>query len=408
MINLPKKTTKSIKHPLPMQYMGSKLRIADWIMDEIEANFGEKCTFVDLMSGTGAIAHHANLRGYEIVANDIQPYSFLILKSLFVDDKSGIDSIIDSLKKVDVSTLLSNRDHAEANLNKEKEFELNYKKDDFDWEAYKKFCDQTVMSTIGSSKKFDLFSRYYPNTYFGIRQCLELDAIQKIAHNLPEPLRTHVIAATVSTMTYLVSSTTHLAQYLKPSSRLTAQHLIRRRSMRIIDHTIERLESLKDYPTPIKSQVYNLDYKALLKNSSIKKGVVYADPPYFKEHYSRYYHLLDTFALYDFPELTFNGRINEVTVGRYRNDRIVSDFGLKSKVSHAFDELFRLSSLKLLDVALSYANTSLLDSDAIIKLAKKYNYSCRLKEISLMHSGQGQATRNKQVTEYLFLFKYGS
>jgi adenine-specific DNA-methyltransferase len=397
------------KHPLPMQYLGSKLRISKWILDEIEANFGKKQRFIDLMSGTGAVAYEAALRGYQIIANDIQPYSYIVLKSVFQDSKAGIPQLINNLMEYmdNEAVLLKGRQHATNDLKEELWFQEELIKGHIDWRRYHAFCERTAKDPGSSTKRFDLFSTYYPSTYFGVRQCLELDAIQEFASILPDDLKTHLIASAVSSMTFLVSSTTHLAQFLKPSSDTTASHLLRRRSLSILDETIKRLRALADYPTPIESVVFNTDYREVLRTTDKNHGVVYADPPYFKEHYSRYYHVLDTFALYDFPELSFNRRINAVTVGRYRENRIVSDFGLKSKVSGAFDELFALSAEKDLDVALSYASTSLLSADHIVGLANKYNYDAKIETKALLHSGQGQAMRNKKVTEYLFLFKYG-
>lgn len=401
--------TGKLKHPLPMQYLGSKLRISKWILDEIEGYFGKNERFIDLMSGTGAVAHEANLRGYKITANDIQPYSYIVLKSVFKDEKTNLSRLLSDFADYfkDDSVLLRGREHCTNNLAIERQFQTDLLAGKLDWQKYKKFCTETAQNPPLVTKRYDLFSTYYPNTYFGVRQCLELDAIQEFAADLPDELKTHLIASVVSSMTFLVSSTTHLAQFLKPSSETTAAHLIRRRSLSIIDESLKRLRSLAEYPTPAESIVSNADYRDVLKSVDTKEGVVYADPPYFKEHYSRYYHVLDTFALYDFPELSFNSRLGTTTVGRYRENRITSDFGLKSKVSNAFDELFLLSAEKGLNVALSYASTSLLSAEHIVELSRKYGYESKIKVKTLLHSGQGQATRNKKVTEYLFLFKYG-
>ena len=50
-----------------------------------------------------------------------------------------------------------------------------------------------------------------------------------------------------------------------------------------------------------------------LPQSKTRPSVVYADPPYTRDHYSRYYHLLDTLLLYDYPD--------PVGKGQYRLDR---------------------------------------------------------------------------------------
>jgi adenine-specific DNA-methyltransferase len=119
------------------------------------------------------------------------------------------------------------------------------------------------------------------------------------------------------------------------------EHLIKRRRFDIVKSVIARLKKLKDCKLP-HGEVFCGDFKELFKKLSPgKKWLIYADPPYFKEHYSRYYHLLDTFYLYDYPVLTYNPRTESTTIGRYRIDRTVSDFGLKSKVKTAFEVLFK-------------------------------------------------------------------
>ena len=61
------------------------------------------------------------------------------------------------------------------------------------------------------------------------------------------------------------------------------------------------------------------------------QAVVYADPPYSKEHYSRYYHVLETLERYDYPEAT--------GVGRYRPDRFRTPFSVKTEVEGAIRRL---------------------------------------------------------------------
>lgn len=167
---------------------------------------------------------------------------------------------------------------------------------------------------------------------------------------------------------------------------------------------LEKLSEMKN--RPIAEAVHQMDYLEALDLLNLgPDDIVYVDPPYFKEHYSRYYHVLDTFYLYDYPELTFNPRINDVTVGRYRKERLISDFGKKAKVRSAFNNIFVKIGQSGSTLALSYAQTSLISKDELISMAS----SLGLRLIShegfvIMHSGQGQP-RNQQVEDYLLLFR---
>lgn len=395
-----------------MQYLGSKQRISGWILDQIEAEFGSRSFFVDLMSGSGAVSHEALSRGMRIYANDIQPYSYAVLKSAFQVPKAGIKALIATVESTsfDDEDLLEGREELSEYLAREMYYLNQRQSPDFDWESYQEFCKGPFLTTSGKTNvaTFDLFSTYYANSYFGVRQCLEIDALRQLAAQLDQDAASHLIASITSAMTFLSSSTTHLAQFLKPSSDKNARDLLDRRSRSVVHAVLDKLRALEEYePTPV-GDVTNLDFEDALGQLDVpgKSGIVYADPPYFKEHYSRYYHVLDTLVLYDYPELTFNSRLNRTTVGRYRENRIRSKFGLKSQVSGAFGRLFELAAAKSLDVALSYADTSLLPADAIVRLAEAHGYVSKIHETQLRHSGQGQVQTRGTVTEYLFLFKF--
>ena len=401
-----------ISNPLPMQYLGSKARLAEWIFAYTKRFFPSTTHFLDLFSGSGTMSHCANQKGYSIIANDVQEYTGLILQSLLVHPREGLLKLAEEVESITISTLLnSGRSGARDYLQREKEF---FNGEYQDWKEYQSFCKNTPVidgsseeiSNLRSLNEWNLFWRYYANTYFGVRQSLELDSIAELANSLPLYLGRHLLAATISVMTFAVSSTTHLAQFLKSKSDVSTTNLIRRRRKSIATLVADRLRAVSNYPLPKKEAlVFTDEYEeAIRKVSFTKDYVVYLDPPYFKEHYSRYYHVLETYALYDYPEMTYNDRMGCVTMGRYRSDRYVSKFGLKSEVESAFNNLFVLLKEANANIVLSYANSSLVQSDTIVKLASEVGYSVKRKKKSLMHSGQGQP-RNKSVEEYLFLME---
>lgn len=109
--------------------------------------------------------------------------------------------------------------------------------------------------------------------------------------------------------------------------------------------------------------------------------IVYADPPYTRDHYSRFYHVLETLCLMDFPKIskTKKNGTERLSRGLYREDRTQSDFCIKSRAPRAFDELFRLVSEKNKILVLSYSpydkskGTSKSCRDWLIKwISKKY------------------------------------
>jgi adenine-specific DNA-methyltransferase len=81
---------------------------------------------------------------------------------------------------------------------------------------------------------------------------------------------------------------------------------------------------------------------------------VYADPPYSKDHYSRYYHVLETLTRYDHP--------GAVGKGRYRPDRFATPFSLKTRVEAAMDELCGAVAERGHTFILSYPSNGLLNA----------------------------------------------
>ncbi|KTC96634.1 DNA adenine methylase [Legionella feeleii] len=401
-----------IKFPLPMQYMGGKGRIVDKILDGISSRFTKTNKFIDLFAGSGVVSFEAMLRGYQVSANDIQPYSSVVLSSMLNFSLDGIDYLINKLSNISDNEIFSHaRNNYLADYNIERNFINDLNKNLFNWDNYRNFCESTFLcsgkkSEIDYLKKHEqwsLFLAYYRNTYFGIKQSAEIDYLRELSEGLDENLKCHLMASVISSLTYCVSSTTHLAQFLKPTTEKNTICLLKKRALKITDMVIQRLKLLKKLNFYRGGVVLNSDFKDAIKDLNLSSNcIVYADPPYFKEHYSRYYHVLDTFVLYDYPELTFNKRINGITKGRYRKNRIVSDFGKKNTARNAFSELCDSCNIYGNKLAISYACSSIVEKDFFYNIAKEKHLDLNVLEFELVHTGQGQA-RHKKVTEFLFL-----
>ena len=104
-------------------------------------------------------------------------------------------------------------------------------------------------------------------------------------------------------------------------------------------------------------QVIRADYAdalASLENVS----VVYADPPYTRDHYSRFYHVLETMCLWDDPGVsTTRIRASNAILSRgmYRADRHQSPFCIKSQAPEAFAKLFSAVERMNAPLVLSYS-----------------------------------------------------
>lgn len=403
-----------------LQYMGSKARIISQVTCAIK-EFAPK-RVIDLFAGTGSVGFSLK-QETDVVSNDLELYAYVINEAILNGcDFTEMDQVAFE-ESVDHQYALLAASFADP-LHEEAAF---FEVGSCDWEEYKRFCESTpavgyethmphfdsMNQLIGSLKSgkelpFDcLFSIYYANTYFGLAQCCEIDAIHSSIESLPERRSKNVMkAALMSAMSDNASTTTHFAQYLKVNSARSCTNLIEKRKASIRSGFFNKLTEFRELgllssPAPT-SICLNLDYlEALDSLNEEDRTVVYADPPYFKEHYSRYYHVLNTLCLYDYPAVALNPQTQDPSIGRYRQERNSSDFGKKSRALPAFKALIIKCWDKGFDLVISYSSNSIVSIDDIVAIMKQY-FVVTVKQIPLKHSNQGRAFRGgDKVKEYI-------
>ena len=211
----------------------------------------------------------------------------------------------------------------------------------------------------------------------------------------------------------------HMAQPLSPVKNI-ARHL-KQRSKSIFPLLIKKLgefvvfSSTEKHSNEFKHKIYNLDIKDITKgeifnNKKIK--MIYADPPYTDMQYSRYYHLLNVAANYDFPMPTISR--GKFTSGLYTEGRNQSDLSKKSTAKLRIEELCRYCKDNNITLALSYAypedrinqktNRYTVSIEDLISLAKHIfgSNNVSIAEESYKHANHRNST-TKNVFEYLII-----
>jgi adenine-specific DNA methylase len=125
-----------------------------------------------------------------------------------------------------------------------------------------------------------------------------------------------------------------------------------------------------------------MDYVQALDLFGAGSAVVYADPPYTRDHYSRFYHVLETMCLRDnpVPSRVIKGGSRVLSRGVYREDRHQSPFCIRSAAPGAFKALFNGARSFNLPIVLSYSpheegdgtHPRVVSMQQIVELAKKY------------------------------------
>jgi adenine-specific DNA-methyltransferase len=400
-----------------IRYLGNKRRLAPRIGELVRGVLHPGGTVVDLFAGSSAVGRYL-LPDYRVVANDVECYSYCIAKALIEDSGVGLSAR--------ESRRLLYR-HYERNLNQLMAAFSGYldKEKDFlgrprAFRKYRDFCRHTpyvrtyrntevasrTTSVFRQSEEgvggfpYSLFSTYFMNAYFGVRQCLQIDSIRYSIDQAAGPhcepkdrvLFHQLVTALLYSLSHCVSSPGHFAQHAVSNNGAIHQYLLRERSKDMWSCFLGYIKQL--FSRPVENGHVNLAVQepalSLLVPSSphhetiSNDSIIYADPPYTADHYSRYYHVLNTLVLYDYPAC--EGR------GRYRTGRYASPFSLRSQAKRQLGLLISKAANASVPVILSYLDDALVDLDAVADLCGMHFGTVDAIEVDYNHSNQGRAT----------------
>jgi len=438
--------------------MGAKSRVIPGFLDTVLAEELEPGdTVVDLMAGSGVVSAFCAGR-YRVFANDVQLYSTVIARSLIEHHPDTKPSLLATLDVVeDLSEVFSqNLERLSAAyapaLEEERRFLAEYRDTGGEgkWPSrYRNFlerarrlwpgCRVPARSRLyGGAREIlgraaqearredptlrpaSLATTYWGNVYFGLEQAIEIDSLRAAIADLDghdelaEARRTHYLSALLHAASVTTSGTSHFAQprHLKKDSELRA--MARRRLASVFDvfagysdeiadtvrqtiHVGGNVASTGDYQRTIDPADGAFRFPGDI-------DLVYLDPPYTADNYSRFYHVLEVLARYDYPELQ-RDRSGEILRGRYPalSDRFQSGFCRAARVEDEFRTVIRAAAASGAKLVISYSSpTGLLlkqfarDGDRpplerFRDLCRESYGAVRILERPLMHSGQGDS-----------------
>jgi hypothetical protein len=214
-----------------------------------------------------------------------------------------------------------------------------------------------------------------------------LDAIADLARDSGSSV---LLAATLSTASHLVNSIgKQFAQPIRPrdKSGVPKRHVVKKiiaeRGLSARSVFVGYLRQYERLSVARRDHIaVRADFREALAKPALKPSVIYADPPYTRDHYSRFYHSLETIALGDDPTITKSnlGGGDIQSRGGYRAGRHQSPFCIKSKAPAAFSELFSGVAALRVPLVLSYsgydptmdARPRVMALDAVVSLAKQH------------------------------------
>ena len=352
----------------PIHYLGSKLRALHVIEKALSDVSPDNSRVIDLFAGSGTVAQYLSKKR-PVTAVDIQEYSRVLCSALLLRQNrinpKGIENSIRNskilvklneavrpLQEYETSALLSaaqgdaskicNIIQSGSLVRKDRENEIMHDRE------LSRLLDE-VNFRLNSLDCTSVITRHYGGLYFSYQQSVFMDAVANYIRNNHRGNIDLLLSVLLSTTSHIVNSVgKQFAQPVKPKTKdgrikkYLISKIINERSRRAEDvffDWFDRYSSLSI--SRYQHRVVRADFMDALNQQDQFVGAVYADPPYTRDHYSRFYHVLETISLDDDPGIsTVNiGGRRKFSRGLYREDRYQSPFCIRSQAPGAFHRL---------------------------------------------------------------------
>jgi len=310
-----------------MRFIGSKVQLLGNIKEVIDNHAQGAMSFCDIFSGTVSVSRYFK-QWYEIYSNDLLYFSYCLQKGTIENDENpSFLKLMDSLGRINPV-------------------------------EYFNTLKTSQMEFLPQEKRLfqNNFSPFGGRMYVTDENALRIDFARNLIEDwykedlLSENEYFYLIACVVEGIPFVSNIAGTYGAYNKIWDRRSAKKF--------------ELHNLYVTTNGKNNKCYNMDGVTLLQE--ISGDILYIDPPYNSRQYLPNYHLLETVAKYDFPEL------RGVTGQRpYENQK--SDFCSKSKVLFAFEELIK--SAKFEHIILSYNTEGIMCINDIARIMKGYGIS---------------------------------
>lgn len=330
-----------------MNYIGSKYSLMDFLTKTITSVVGTDTnkTFADLFAGTGVVGKTFKERGYRVLSNDIQYYSFVLNRHLIENTPPLELEQIEAIKQLQ----------------------------GVEGFVYKNYC-------AGSGSGRNYFTDENGKKCDAIR--IELERLKNCGE-INESQYFYLLASLINSIDKYANTASVYGAFLKHIKKSAAKEF--------------ELELLPIIDGNKESKAYNDNISHLI--TKIGGDILYMDPPYNARQYCANYHVLETIAMYDSPELKGKTGLRDYTSQK-------SDFCSARTVVEAFDDVLRHADFEY--IFLSYNNEGLMPFDVIKSTMEKYGEYDRFSTDYRRFKADKDENRNiktDKTTEYLHVLR---
>jgi len=230
-----------------MNYIGSKAKLLSFIettISEFVKNKLSEKIFCDLFAGSGCVGYHFAQKGYTIISNDAEYYSYVLNHAML--QTTNLDGINERMVALNALPPIEGM-------------------------MYQQYC-------LGSGSGRNYFSDANAQKIDALRQGIE-------AYKDDEALYFYLLASLLISADKVANTASVYSAFLKKLKPLAQEKL----HLRALE--LEHIPSLTAH------QVYCTDANTLI--STIEGDILYMDPPYNRRQYGANYHILNTIARYD-------------------------------------------------------------------------------------------------------------